>query len=216
MENEASGPSRQGGKPEWFLGWLQEVFLPSQAKDPISSQLEVFHDAFEKLPDFEESVKRTLTNTLTNEARITLAREDDKTQISKLLKSQRILADTATIQMPWDQLTEAETKLISRAVESLKEQDFSTKSLKFWNAHYSDIYDKFFVTSRVGKLAIIFNSCSLSFKQRLLALDAGTEAGADTYSYLNLLQLITTMVHSPESRDQAMMEIYNPRNQRTS
>ena len=47
----------------------------------------------------------------------------------------------------------------------------------------------------------------------LLALDAGTEARADTYSYLNLLQLITTMVHSPESRDQAMMEICKGLNQ---
>ena len=207
MEDEAPGPSRQGGKPERFLGWLREVFLPA-TKDPVSSQLEVFQDAFEKLQDIEESVKRTLTNMLTNKARITLDRVDDKTQIAKLLKSQSIPADKATAQMPWDKLTEAETKIISRAVESLKEQDFSTKSPKFWSAHYSDIYDKFFVTSRVGKIAIIFNSCSLSLKQRLLALDAGAEARADTFSYLNLLQLITTVVHSPESRDQAMLEIY--------
>ena len=119
MENEALGPSRQGGKPEWFLGWLREVFLLPQAKDPVSSQLEIFQDTFEKLLEIEESVKRTLMNMLTNKARITLAREDDKTQITKLLKSQRIPADKTTVQMPWDQLTEVETKIISRAVESL-------------------------------------------------------------------------------------------------
>ena len=39
MENEAPGPLREGGKLEWFLGWLREVFLPGQAKDPLSSQL---------------------------------------------------------------------------------------------------------------------------------------------------------------------------------
>jgi len=131
MEDQAPGPSRPGGKPDWFLGWLREVFLPAQ-KDPVTSQLEVFQDAFEKLPDIEESVRKTLTNTLTNEARISLAREDDKTQIAKLLKSQSILVEKEKAQMPWDQKTEAETKIISRAVESLKEQDFSTKSLKFW------------------------------------------------------------------------------------
>ncbi len=167
MENEASGPSREGGKSEWFLGWLREVFLPAQVKDSVSSQLEVFQDVVEKLPDIEDSMKKTLTNTFTNEARINLAREDDKNAISQLLISQKIPADKAAVQMPWDQLTEAETKIISRAVENLKEQDFSTKSLKFWKAHYDNIFNKFFVTSRVEKIAIIFNSCSLSLKQRV-------------------------------------------------
>ena len=44
-------------------------------------------------------------------------------------------------------------------------------------------------------------------------LDAGTEARAETYSYLNLLQLITTIVHSHESLDQAMLEIYKGLNE---
>ena len=207
MEAEAPGQSGQGGRPDWFLRWLREVFLPA-SKDPVASQLKIFQDAVEKLPDIEESVKRTLTNTLTNKARITLAKEDDKTHIAKLLKSQSIPADETATQMPWDKLTETETKIISKVVESLKEQDFSTKSLKFWNAYYTDVFNKLFVTSRVGKIAITYNSCSLSLKQRLLALDAGTEARADTYSYLNLLQLITTVVHSPLSRDEAMLETY--------
>ena len=110
--------------------------------------------------------------------------------------------------MPWDKLTETETKIISKVVKNLKEQDFSTKSLKYWSAHYSDVFNKFFVNSRVGRLAIVYNSCSLSLKQRLLNLDVGKEATEDSYSHLNLLQLITSVVHSPVSRDQAMMDIY--------
>ena len=183
-------------------------FSAPASKDPVASQLEIFQDAVEELPDIEEYVKRTLTNTLNNEARITLAKEDDKTQIAKLLKSQSIPDDKTTAQMPWDKFMETEIKINSKVVESLKAQDFSTKSLKFWNAYYTDVFDKYFVTSRVGKIAIAYNSCSLSLKQRLLALDAGTEARADTYLYLNLLQLLTTVVHSPVSRDQAMLEIY--------
>ena len=96
MEDEAQGPSGQGGRPDWFLRWLREVFLPA-SKDPVASQIEIFTDAVEKLPDIEESVKRTLTTTLTNKARITLAKEDDKTQIAKLLKSQSIpVGETAS------------------------------------------------------------------------------------------------------------------------
>jgi len=42
-----------------------------------------------------------------------------------------------------------------------------------------------------------------------LTLDAGTEAKEVTYTYnLNLLQLITTLVHSPDAQDQAMLEIF--------
>ena len=168
MEGEAPGPSEQGDRPNWFLS---EVFLLA-SKDPVASQIEIFTDAVEKLPDIEESVKRLLINTLTNEARITLAKEDDKTHITKLLKSQSIPADDNTTQMPWHKLTETETKIISKVVESLKEKDFSTKSLKFWNSYYSDVFDRFFVTSHVGKIAVTYNSCSLSLKQRLLSLDA--------------------------------------------
>ena len=60
----------------------------------------------------------------------------------------------------------------------------------------------------MGRIAVVYNSCSLSLKQRLLSLDLGKEAREDSYSYLKLLQLITTVVHSPISRDQAMMDIY--------
>ena len=70
------------------------------------------------------------------------------------------------------------------------------------------MYDKFFVNSRVGRIAIVYNSCSLSLKQRLLNLDFDKQAREDSYSFLQLLQLITTVVHSPVSRDQAMMDIY--------
>ena len=176
--------------------------------DPVPSQIERFEDAVEKIPDIDESVKKSLTNTLTNEARINLSKEDDKSKITKLLKSQTLPAKETASPMPWDKFSETEAKIISKIVENLKEQDFSTKSLKFWSAHYADVYDKFFVTSLVVRNTVVFNSCSLSLKQRLLALDVGKEAREDSYSYLKLLQFITTVVHSPISRDQAMMDIY--------
>jgi len=108
----------------------------------------------------------------------------------------------------WDKLTESEAKIISRVVENIKQQDFSTQSLKHWFVHFSYVFDKFFISSRVGRIAVVYNSCSTSLKQRLLALDVGQETQKDSYSYLNLLHLITTVVHSPVSKDQAMMDVY--------
>ena len=110
--------------------------------------------------------------------------------------------------MPWDQLTETETKSVARAVENLKELDFSSKSLKHWTSLFNDKFDRSFITSRIGKIAVVYNSCSLSLKQRLISLNVGKQARENSYTYLQLLQLITTVVHSPLSRDQAMLDIY--------
>ena len=132
MEGDAPGLSGGGGRLDWFLSWLQEVFLPAKAKDPLSSQLETFQDAVDKLPDIEESVKKTLTSTFTNEARINLAREDDKYAISQLLKTQKLPAEKQAVQMPWSDLSKSEMKIISRPIEDLREQDFSAKALKHW------------------------------------------------------------------------------------
>ena len=132
------GPSYNEGRPDWYLTWLKEVFLPA-SKDPIASQIELFEDALEKIPDIDKSVRISLTNTLMNEARISLAKEDDKSKITKLFKSQTVPAQETTSPMPWDKLSETEMKIISKIVENLKGQDFSTKSLKYWSAHYADV-----------------------------------------------------------------------------
>ena len=55
------------------------MFLPALI-DPAASQIERFEDAVEKIPVIDESVKKSLTNTLTNEARINLSKEDDQVE----------------------------------------------------------------------------------------------------------------------------------------
>ena len=169
MDNEAPEQRGQGAKPEWFLGWLREVFLPA-SRNPLAEQLEQFETAVSRLPNIDESVKKSLTSTLSTEAQILQGKEDDKSQIQKLLKSTHIILDEP-VPMPWSQLSESESKIISRVVENLKTQDFATKSIRFWSIHFCDIFDKFFISSRIGRIAIVYNSCSASLKQRLLALD---------------------------------------------
>ena len=162
----------------------------------------------ERIPDIDDAIKASLTNALTTEARISLAREDNKSKVSKLIKSQVLPTQESSSPMPWDQLTETETKSVARAVENLKELDFSSKSLKHWTSLFNDKFDRSFITSRIGKIAVVYNSCSLSLKQRLISLNVGKQAKENSYTYLQLLQLITTVVHSPLSRDQAMLDIY--------
>jgi len=207
MEDNVAEQQGSGGRPDWFLSWLKEVFLPA-SRDPLASQIEQFESAVEQIPNIDEAVKKSLTTTLSTEARIILQKEDDKSKVQQLLKTQVLAIDDAVSPMPWSQLTESEAKIISRVVENLKQQDFATKSIKYWSIHFSDLFDKFFIASRVGRIAVVYNSCSTSLKQRLLALDVGSEAQKDSYSYLSLLQLITTVVHSPNAKDDAMLQVY--------
>ena len=149
MDSDGQGPSRNAGKPDWFLHWLKEVFLP-ESKDPIKSQVKKFEDAVERIPDIDDAVKASLTNALTSEARISFAREDDKSKISELVKTQLLPTHDSSSPMPWNQLTEAETKSVARALETLQQQDFSSKPLKHWTALFNDKFDRSFITSRVG------------------------------------------------------------------
>ena len=116
MDSDGQGPSRNAGKPDWFLHWLKEA------------------------------VKASLTNALATEVRISLAREDDKSKISELVKTQLLPTQDSSNLMPWNQLTETETKAVARALETLQQQDFSSKSLKHWTELFNDKFDRSFIT----------------------------------------------------------------------
>ena len=178
MDNDAPEQRGAGAKPDWFLGWLREVFLPA-SKDPLAAQIERFENAVGLLPDIDDAVKKSLTTTLSTEAQILQGREDDKSLVQKLLKTTPAILDQPE-PMPWNQLTESEAKIISRVVENIKQQDFATKSIRYWSIHFADVFDKFFIASRIGRIALVYNSCSTSLKQRLLALDVGDEAKKDS------------------------------------
>ena len=142
MENNVPDQWGPGVRPDWFLSWLRDVFLP-ESRDPIASQVEQFENAVERIPNLDESVKKSLTTTLSTEARINWQKQDDKSKVQQLLKTQTLVIDEAVSPMPWSKLTESEAKIISRVVENIKQQDFSTKSLKHWTVHFSDVFDNF-------------------------------------------------------------------------
>ena len=130
MENDVPEQRGPGVRPDWFLSWLREVFLPA-SRNPIASQVEQFENAVEQIPNLDESVKKSLTTTLSTEARINWQKQDDKSKVQQLLKTQTLVADEAVSPMPSSKLTESEAKIISRVVENIQQKDFSTKSLKF-------------------------------------------------------------------------------------
>ena len=208
MNNDVPEQQENGERPRWFLSWLKETFLPQQ-RDPVEEQLEKFCDALESIPNLDDSVKQTLERKLNHEARVGEAQKQDRLKLKGILKTQAIPAVEPGAGMPRSKISVAEAKIVSRALENIKIQDFSLKSLKYWISHYIDVFDKNFIHSRVGRLAIIYNSCSISLKNRLTGLGVGEDANDESYSFMNLLQLITTIVHSPDSCDLAVMLLHD-------
>ena len=76
---------------------------------------------------------------------------------------------------PWDKIPESDIKLISKQGSSTSVLDFSQKSLKAWILVFQDINDRTFLTSALGRVALVFNSCSNSTKQRLLTMNLATD-----------------------------------------
>ena len=212
MDSDVPAQPENAERPGWFLSWLKDVFLPAH-KNPVDQQLEEFSDALDRIPDLDQSVRRTLASTLTIEARIGNAKIQDKNKIQEILKNQTLPPAEPGTSMPWNRISNNEAKIISRTIEGLKIQDFLEKSIKHWSLFFADVFDKAFITSRMGRIAVVYNTCSLSLKNRLMSLDAGKDASEESYTFLNLLQLITTIVHSPDSRDQAMMSLHSGINQ---
>ena len=84
----------------------------------------------------------------------------------------------------------------------------TTKSLKLWILHFKLVYDKNFITSWIGKLAIIYNCCPTSTKNRLLSIDIGVQAKEDTNDYKELLQIISVLHYCPNHTETALQQLY--------
>ncbi len=65
----------------------KKVSLVRRDCNPLAEQIEQFENAVGQLPNIDEAVKKSLTTTLSAEAQIIQGREDDKSQVQKLLKT---------------------------------------------------------------------------------------------------------------------------------
>ena len=62
----------------------------------------------------------------------------------------------------------------------LTEGDWSTQSMKNWVAKLQRLYNKNFIVSRSGQIVVVFNACSKSPQDRLMASNFGMESAVAT------------------------------------
>ena len=85
---------------------------------------------------------------------------------------------------------EIERKYIRLLAKDLGQVDWSTKSVKDWVTHLTRLFNESFVVSRMGRLAVIFNACSKSTQERLLAADFGTDSADAEYDFVALIKTL--------------------------
>ena len=133
-----------------------------------------------------------------------LAHQQDKKALEDQLEHAQTEYECSFEQMPWS-LIDAE--LMSKISDTLSTLDFSKKSLKSWLQHFQELFDHRFVTKRVAKLAVIYNSCSPSLKNRLLPVDIGSKARNDEYMYKSLLRTIGILCMCTNHTESALQSL---------
>ena len=106
---------------------------------------------------------------------------------------------------PWTEIKEEEIKLVSEVNNDMKVQNFSQKSLKAWNLYFMEIYDRSFITSRVGRIAMLFNPVVL---QQSKDFWAWMMAVRPKKMYKDLLKAISILYYSPSYSEMALKPIY--------
>ena len=77
-----------------------------------------------------------------------------------------------------------ERKFIRLLAKELGEVDWSTRSTKNWVTRFERLFNENFVVSRWGRMAVVYNACSKSTQERLMASNFGIESAVETYNFI--------------------------------
>ena len=83
-----------------------------------------------------------------------------------------------------------ERKFIRLLAKELGEVDWSTRSVKNWVTKLERLFNKNFVVSRWGRMAVVYNACSKSTQERLLASNFGKDSAVETYNFITLVKTL--------------------------
>ena len=78
--------------------------------------------------------------------------------------------------------------------------DFSSRSLKHWLQHFDILFNKKFITERIARIAIMYNSCSLPLQQQILSMNVGSRAEREDFKFQDFLQILSVLCNSESTR----------------
>ena len=115
-----------------------------------------------------------------------------------------------------DQIKKEEMKIIQKINSSLTVKEFGRSSIKTWKNEFTDLFDKNFVTDRVGKLSILYTATSKPIKEQLITLGVAEEMRKENYTWIQLLQTSCVMCYSPNHIELAMKQVCAGINQKST
>ena len=89
-----------------------------------------------------------------------------------------------------------ERKFVRLLAKELGEVDWITKSVKSWITALQKQFHENFIVSQQGRLAVIFNACSKSTQDRLLAANFGGESAEEEYTFVTLIKTLGAIYSS--------------------
>ena len=104
---------------------------------------------------------------------------------------------TSTVYKPFNfsKVPENERKFIRLLAKDLGEVDWSIRSVKNWVNRFDRLFNESFIVSRYGRLAVVFNACSKSTQERLLAANFGKDSAGETYNFISLVKTLGECMH---------------------
>ena len=112
------------------------------------------------------------------------------------------------VEFPWSLISPEQGKICSRLSDDLPKLDFSSKSLKTWIVHFTDLFSRKFVVDRMAKISVVYNSCSNPLQQQLLSMNIGSKADKEEFLYQELLQVICVLTNAPNHQELALQQLY--------
>ena len=103
-----------------------------------------------------------------------------------------------------------QANICSKINDLLIPLDFSSKSQKHWTQHFDVLFNRKFITERLARNAIVYNSCSLLLQQQILSMDVGSRAVKDEFTFQELLSVLC---NCPHHQEQALQQLYSGINQ---
>jgi len=196
----------------WFTRWLTEKQVdvnPVNVIEADSIKLEAALTSEDV--QISEKFRKTVLSQFQAEAQISEAQLSQALQLKTAVDrvDPTILEQEDWVDFPFSTIIGEEAKLISKVNSTLGQNDFSTMSMKSWRIKFTRIFDSSFVTGRLARLAIIWNTCSDSTKNRILSMGIGERAGSEDFKFTDLLRIICILYGSPSHSEVALQSIYS-------
>ena len=200
------GASQQGADgeeyPAWFSAYLRSLNVKKE--EVRAAELDMVLKSCEEVSE----IFRSNISAARSETKLEAARKAEAEALTQNLLHNPVSYNAPYPEFPWSLISPEQGKICSRLSDDLKPLDFSSKSLKTWSTHFKDLFSKKFVHERMARISIIHNSCSSPLQQQLLSLNIRAKAENEEFCYQELLQVICTLLNSPNHTELALQQLY--------